>query len=132
LAGRVRQVADSYLAAYFERHPDEATLDGVAGGPDDRLPDDSPLALAAWQAREDAWLAELRAIDPAPFGGRPEAVAYGALRDALRSEEHTSELQSHLNLVCRLLLEKKNKNNNTLAYLFYFSPEFNLLDGVCS
>src|SRR5260370_41477903 len=27
---------------------------------------------------------------------------------ARRSEEHTSELQSHLNLVCRLLLEKKN------------------------
>src|SRR5207237_9089055 len=26
-----------------------------------------------------------------------------------RSEEHTSELQSHLNLVCRLLLEKQNK-----------------------
>src|SRR5690242_5750843 len=31
-----------------------------------------------------------------------------------RSEEHTSELQSHVNLVCRLLLEKKkNKNNKT-------------------
>src|SRR5260370_35640773 len=29
---------------------------------------------------------------------------------AERSEEHTSELQSHLNLVCRLLLEKKNKS----------------------
>src|SRR5260370_31267743 len=30
-----------------------------------------------------------------------------------RSEEHTSELQSHLNLVCRLLLEKKkNKKDN--------------------
>src|SRR5260370_14447723 len=28
-----------------------------------------------------------------------------------RSEEHTSELQSHLNLVCRLLLEKKKKNS---------------------
>src|SRR5260370_1950806 len=28
-----------------------------------------------------------------------------------RSEEHTSELQSHLNLVCRLLLEKKNKQH---------------------
>src|SRR5690242_21154052 len=27
-----------------------------------------------------------------------------------RSEEHTSELQSHVNLVCRLLLEKKKKN----------------------
>src|SRR5260370_5246592 len=29
-----------------------------------------------------------------------------------RSEEHTSELQSHLNLVCRLLLEKKKKKAN--------------------
>src|SRR5438034_8866961 len=28
-----------------------------------------------------------------------------------RSEEHTSELQSHSDLVCRLLLEKKKKNN---------------------
>src|SRR5260370_21852926 len=28
-----------------------------------------------------------------------------------RSEEHTSELQSHLNLVCRLLLEKKKKDH---------------------
>src|SRR5262245_64496221 len=36
----------------------------------------------------------------------------GALRqvEALRSEEHTSELQSLRHLVCRLLLEKKNKN----------------------
>src|SRR2546427_4320200 len=32
---------------------------------------------------------------------------------AARSEEHTSELQSQSNLVCRLLLEKKKKKNNT-------------------
>src|SRR5688572_32497039 len=31
----------------------------------------------------------------------------------LRSEEHTSELQSQSNLVCRLLLEKKKKNHNS-------------------
>src|SRR2546430_5440566 len=31
--------------------------------------------------------------------------------DVVRSEEHTSELQSQSNLVCRLLLEKKKKNN---------------------
>src|SRR5690242_21195178 len=31
----------------------------------------------------------------------------GAFSSAMRSEEHTSELQSHVNLVCRLLLEKK-------------------------
>src|SRR5437867_9425535 len=34
------------------------------------------------------------------------------LRAALRSEEHTSELQSPYDLVCRLLLEKKKKKNN--------------------
>src|SRR5207237_9223894 len=33
-------------------------------------------------------------------------------REGHRSEEHTSELQSHLNLVCRLLLEKKKKKIN--------------------
>src|SRR5256885_7624099 len=34
-----------------------------------------------------------------------------------RSEEHTSELQSPCNLVCRLLLEKKKKHNTTLSSL---------------
>src|SRR5438034_7669918 len=33
-----------------------------------------------------------------------------------RSEEHTSELQSHSDLVCRLLLEKKKKNNKQHRY----------------
>src|SRR5947207_11216283 len=36
--------------------------------------------------------------------------------DTERSEEHTSELQSHSDLVCRLLLEKKKKIKNTVAY----------------
>src|SRR2546426_9003859 len=35
-----------------------------------------------------------------------------AARGGSRSEEHTSELQSPCNLVCRLLLEKKKKKNN--------------------
>src|SRR5260370_31512568 len=35
---------------------------------------------------------------------------FGSLT-AWRSEEHTSELQSHLNLVCRLLLEKKKRHH---------------------
>src|SRR5256885_5067016 len=37
----------------------------------------------------------------------------------LRSEEHTSELQSPCNLVCRLLLEKKKKNINNFLYSAY-------------
>src|SRR5690242_20991305 len=34
--------------------------------------------------------------------------AVDSVSPSMRSEEHTSELQSHVNLVCRLLLEKKN------------------------
>src|SRR5260370_15929081 len=45
-----------------------------------------------------------RAQEHAP-GKRPALIE----RAPERSEEHTSELQSHLNLVCRLLLEKKKK-----------------------
>src|SRR5260370_31349372 len=40
---------------------------------------------------------------------RRSARCVSRFRRPLRSEEHTSELQSHLNLVCRVLLEKKKK-----------------------
>src|SRR5260370_30199263 len=43
------------------------------------------------------------------------AVWYRRRPACLRSEEHTSELQSHLNLVCRLLLEKKNSTNDDVV-----------------
>src|SRR5260370_35202569 len=47
---------------------------------------------------------------------RPAGAVAAARRHELeqRSEEHTSELQSHLNLVCRLLLEKKKNAGNTV------------------
>src|SRR5438477_5436135 len=60
-----------------------------------------------------------------PSGGRGTTVGAKRVAEALehahapiafqarqRSEEHTSELQSHVNLVCRLLLEKKNRPIN--------------------
>src|SRR5438034_3807656 len=63
-------------------------------------------------------------------GGADEVMSYGAVveadvrdlihgciftrgpKDLKRSEEHTSELQSHSDLVCRLLLEKKKTSTN--------------------
>src|SRR5438132_5449112 len=48
-------------------------------------------------------------------GWGPGAPASGLSR----SEEHTSELQSHSDLVCRLLLEKKKKYHKTLTYEQY-------------
>src|SRR5256885_7973627 len=44
---------------------------------------------------------------------RSASASSPAFRILWRSEEHTSELQSPCNLVCRLLLEKKNKNHTT-------------------
>src|SRR2546430_11853021 len=49
-------------------------------------------------------------------GGAPTATAPPDLPQ-LRSEEHTSELQSQSNLVCRLLLEKKKINLHATAYI---------------
>src|SRR5690242_21513671 len=45
-------------------------------------------------------------------GPRAHAARHASCDDTARSEEHTSELQSHVNLVCRLLLEKKKKKKN--------------------
>src|SRR5690242_21534819 len=71
-----------------------------AGMPSRALPDPLPDPLAG---------------APAVAGfiheGRPW-LSYPCALCPPRSEEHTSELQSHVNLVCRLLLEKKNKKKN--------------------
>src|SRR5260370_2468044 len=48
-----------------------------------------------------------RSSEKPHFAGGPHPRCALGGRFDLRSEEHTSELQSHLNLVCRLLLEKK-------------------------
>src|SRR5260370_30882393 len=51
------------------------------------------------------------------FGGGDlnwSRIVPGTIR---RSEEHTSELQSHLNIVCRLLLEKKSTTSVTHGFL---------------
>src|SRR4051812_49790469 len=48
-------------------------------------------------------------LRPAWRGGNRRLLQRDGEQRVERSEEHTSELQSHVNLVCRLLLEKKNK-----------------------
>src|SRR5438876_8617444 len=52
----------------------------------------------------------------APAGVRRRRRGQGRGRPELRSEEHTSELQSPVHLVCRLLLEKKKKIKNHAKY----------------
>src|SRR2546430_7740738 len=53
-----------------------------------------------------------------PVGEAVMGRVFNVTGDPVRSEEHTSELQSQSNLVCRLLLEKKNK------HLYHRCPPF--------
>src|SRR5205809_2687173 len=62
----------------------------------------------------------LRGLECARVGGPLGVCGFGVFYDAsgsggVRSEEHTSELQSRLHLVCRLLLEKKNHTTSTTS-----------------
>src|SRR5438876_3491536 len=49
----------------------------------------------------------------------PVAASRGCKHSTPRSEEHTSELQSPVHLVCRLLLEKKKKKKNNIMNIQY-------------
>src|SRR5690606_8967462 len=53
---------------------------------------------------------EARNVNDILADGFPVSAQLGLEAMVIRSEEHTSELQSRENLVCRLLLEKKKKN----------------------
>src|SRR5260221_8979956 len=78
-------------------------------------------AQSRWETAALFLLLVYVAIAPLPYGAITtegeltlELFAFGTLAllffdDPKRSEEHTSELQSHSDLVCRLLLEKKKK-----------------------
>src|SRR2546430_11191725 len=52
--------------------------------------------------------------------GRPSGPSSGARSTSSRSEEHTSELQSQSNLVCRLLLEKQRRGQRLCCGLVYY------------
>src|SRR6266536_4148469 len=73
----------------------------------------------AWKARISASHARTGASQPGKLR-HLDAIAppVEALQRGARSEEHTSELQSRVDLVCRLLLEKKKKINMTDNLLY--------------
>src|SRR2546430_7046721 len=80
-------------------HRRETELDDAAG-----------VAAGRRAAEPDLKRRLAQAIDELPHGYRTVFVMHD-VEGYTRSEEHTSELQSQSNLVCRLLLEKKNKDD---------------------
>src|SRR6202041_3686885 len=71
-----------------------------------RRPPRSPLFPYTTLFRSSGNLMSSRWLVRLPGASKP-------VRSNARSEEHTSELQSHVNLVCRLLLEKNKKKDKT-------------------
>src|SRR5207253_10545753 len=80
------------------------------------LHDALPISVGGNRHRESRTVVQqscgMRRGDADGYNAAPVFRDTGA---ALRSEEHTSELQSRGHLVCRLLLEKKKKKKNTAA-----------------
>src|SRR5947207_7745996 len=80
-----------------------------------------------------------RRTPPAVLGrgrGRPRGrllvlAAAAAAKDLSRSEEHTSELQSHSDLVCRLLLEKKNQIKSSVSPVTLEGVAERMYEHVC-
>src|SRR5690606_15759820 len=95
------QAVDQELIA----DPPEPPAHGTRRAGDDVLVDPVEIVLVREQAIERS-----RALEQLSRNLRPLQVQEP--RDERRSEEHTSELQSRENLVCRLLLEKKKKKTS--------------------
>ena len=95
-AAGLSALADDYWSAYVERYPEIATYQGVTAAPHDRLTDNSLAAVAAWRAREDAWLARVRELTPRLDPASDEALVAGVLEDTLNSAVATRVCRTEL------------------------------------
>jgi uncharacterized protein (DUF885 family) len=92
----IEALADEYLAAVMERYPTMATFYSIEGARHDRLFDNTLEAQAAWETREDDWLARLEAIgSPGEIGSR-DWVTYGIMHEFLTSSVATRVCRSEL------------------------------------
>jgi uncharacterized protein (DUF885 family) len=92
----IEQIADEFFESYMLRYPETPTQYGLAGYRHDRLTDHSAAATAAWEAREDVWLAELEAIGEPDDVGSRDWVTYGILHEALAASVARRICCSHL------------------------------------
>lgn len=92
----IEAVADDYLHEMLLRFPATGTYYSLPDARHDKLFDNSPDALLAWHAKEDAWLAALTAIGaPTDIGSR-DWVTYGILFEELSGSIATRVCRSEL------------------------------------
>src|SRR5260370_17049491 len=97
----------SFASSFFFFN-DTATTEIYTLSLHDALPISSTMTRRAATERSTWWLRPEKCAATAPITSR-------RCTPSMRSEEHTSELQSHLNLVCRLLLEKKKNTQEQVV-----------------
>src|SRR5262249_50407699 len=83
---RVENLADVYLDAFFDRNREAATQYGGPGRHHDKLGDNTLAATKAWDMREDAWLNDLKQIDPSAIGASSLRATYAILRQTLEGD----------------------------------------------
>lgn len=113
----IETLADEYLDAWLQRHPEMATYYDIEGARHDALFDNSQEALAAWEAREDEWLARLHAITPPEEIGSRDWISYGILAEELESSVAAR--------ICRSELWSASTTTawyGSLPYLFDIQP----------
>src|SRR3989454_5676971 len=109
---------DDELGAHVHRVPPvvapDLELEQLLGLPREHLVRHPLERLAEHHEPAGVGVAGAQAEIREPAAAAPVAPFGGEYHEVERSEEHTSELQSPCNLVCRLLLEKKKKNQKKL------------------
>lgn len=89
-------LAEHYVDAYYHTFPEEAYEVGYPDTPMDALGDRSADALAAWHAREDAWLDSLRALDESTLEGTDAWIPWAFAVDRLEASVARRVCQTEL------------------------------------
>jgi len=102
-------LADRYVDSVLDFDPTVTYFTGLPVKAHDRLPRNSAAEIAASENDEDAMLAELAKIDPAPLRGTPNAVTYAVLHENLESSRQVR--------ICKRELWDVSHMNSWLASL---------------
>jgi len=82
---RVSEIASEFMEAYYQQYPAEAAESGYPNAPMNHFGDLSEESSAAFDARIDAWLAELDKLDLSQLAGTPAARTWLFTHDRLRA-----------------------------------------------
>ena len=84
-AAKIERIANEFVDGYYHHYPEVVYEVGYVGAPMDRFGDHSEATTASWNARVDAWLAELDSIDLETVEESATARTYVFAREKLQA-----------------------------------------------